>query len=197
MAPATSLAFPKAAPTRPFPSPTTTNTDQLLLRPPLIVFETGLIWTTLSSNSACASPSCRLLLMPCPPKPYDSKDQTAFTRSFGDGRHPAMVGVASAVENGAFDAFLLHPGGDQLPDGPRRLSIAGGLQLRFQLRIQRGGVRERPALHVIDGLRVGMFRTPVHSQTRPLGRALDLFANPLMPPLARLRTTQSRHASSP
>ena len=61
-----SVAFPKPAPTWPFPSPTTTKAVNLKLRPPLTTLVTRLIDTTFSVNSKLLASmrSCLICVLP-------------------------------------------------------------------------------------------------------------------------------------
>src|SRR5579872_6558163 len=109
-----------------------------------------------------------------------SQLEATFTCTVGDGGDPAMVLVAAAVEDHGADAGGLGPLREQLAD----LARLGGLVALGALdgTVERGGLRQRMALGVVDDLREHMPRGPVDDQPRPARAAGYLLPDPQMPP---------------
>src|SRR6185369_10475048 len=160
MAIGTSFALPEPYPTRPCPSPTTTSAENEKFLPPLTTLVTRLMYTTRSMSSRpCASRSFsrsrgalgpRLLLMSCL---SFLELETGLPRTLGEGLHAAVVPIPAAVEDDLLDARLLRALGHQPADLAGRVavrSLAG--RVLAKTRVERGGVRERRAVSVVDDL---------------------------------------------
>src|ERR1700755_1546475 len=136
-----SRALPWPKPTRPFWSPTTTSAAKPKRRPPFTTLATRLMLTSFSTSS----PSSRLRSR-SPPRSRRSpplslrailsallEGQAALAGGVGQGLHPAMKQVGSAVEDDLLDARGDGPLGQQLADRLGRLDVGAGLELRAKL----------------------------------------------------------------
>src|SRR5262245_55028714 len=204
----TSLAFPYPTPTTPLPSPTTTRAVKLNRRPPWTTLATRLMATTRSRYAVPLSApprrsSRRSRRSPPPPlrgaaitnsfrccktcgKPgAPSQRQPAFAGTVGERGHPAVVGVATPVEDGGGDTRLLGAAGQQLahPMRPGLLVARRGAHVRFQGRRR----YERAARAVVHQLGEDVPGGPVHGQPRPGRAAGDLLAHAQMAPRPRGR----------
>src|SRR6266487_1599593 len=213
MASATSLALPKATPTRPRLSPTTTSVLKLNRRPPLTTLDERLMKTTFSVSSSEGCPSSvssddsppgrprrprpgRAGRWPAPSGllmsatvsffPLLLKLQSGFARRVGQRLDFAVVPRAAAVEHHLLDAFVQRR--------PRRQSAKrfGALDIRGELlavgrrlAARRSG-RQRRAGVVVNELHVDVLVGKAHAHPRAFLRAVDFLADP---PAAQLRET--------
>src|SRR5262249_22706403 len=114
-----------------------------------------------------------------------SQRQPAFTGTVGERGHPAVVGVATTVEDGGGDPRRTGAAGQQLADPmrPRLLVALRGPYVRIQGR-RRG---ERVARAVVHQLGEDVPGGPVHGQPRPGRAAGDLLVYAQMTPCPRGR----------
>src|SRR5690349_17088641 len=108
-----------------------------------------------------------------------SELQTALAGGVGERRDPAVVVEAAPVEHHCGDARLARALGDELADRGR-----AGLLVAVEpthVGLQRGRRGQRVARQVVDQLDDDVPRAALHGQARPLGRALDLLAQPRVP----------------
>src|ERR1035441_3137310 len=176
MASGTSPALPSPAPTRPWPSPTTTSALKEKRRPPLTTLATRGSETIFSVSSLPRSPprssrrSMRIAI---------SELQSCLAGGLGESGHAAVVEVPTPVEND-----LGHPdgqgaNGDQLadhggrpggrpaaPDAAHRLGVLG-----------RGRGQGAPG-RVIDHLGGDVVEAAVDAEARARRRAGDPTPNP-------------------
>src|SRR5215467_6075287 len=202
MAAGTSLAFPYPTPTMPLPSPTTTRAVKLNRRPPWTTLATRLMVTTRSRYAVPLSApprrsSRRSRRSPPPPRrgaaitfslqcwAGGSQRQPAFAGTVGECGHPAVVGVASPVEDGGGDPRRAGAAGQQLADlmRPGLLIALRGPYVRIQGRRR----CERVARAVVHQLGEDVPGGPVHGQPRPGRAAGDLLAHAQMAPRPRGR----------
>src|ERR1039458_8551430 len=124
MASGTSPALPSPAPTRPWPSPTTTSALKEKRRPPLTTLATRFSETIFSVSSLPRSPprssrrSMRIAISVQPQRFVEEtlELQSCLAGGLGESGHAAVVEVSAPVEDD-----LGHPrgqgaGGDQLAD---------------------------------------------------------------------------------
>src|SRR5215469_5631463 len=114
-----------------------------------------------------------------------SQRQPAFAGTLGERGHPAVVGVATPVEDGGGDARLTGAAGQQLANlmRPGPLIALRGPYIRFQGRRR----CERVARAVVHQLGEDVPGGPVHGQPRPGCAAGDLLAHAQMAPRPRGR----------
>src|SRR6202042_1062608 len=160
----------------PLPSPTTTSAVKLNRRPPWTTLATRLIVTTRSRYAVPFSApgprrsSRRSRRSPPPWEPRrgaagirssssvvwcegpSSQVQPAFPGAVGQRRDPAVVGVATTVEDGRADAGLHCALGEQRAD----LLGLGGLVAIGAADLERRCRRQRRACRVVDELGEGV-----------------------------------------
>src|SRR5512135_2086823 len=143
----TSRALPAPWPTRPLPSPTTTRAAKPNRRPPFTTLATRLMLTSFSTTSPSSPPlSLRAMLWPL------LEGQTALAGGIGQGFHPAMKQIGTAVEDHFLDAGGDRPLGQQLADRLGGLDVGAGLETRLQRLVDRRGGSQGLALSVVDDL---------------------------------------------
>src|SRR5918999_3430427 len=162
----------------PFSSPTTTSAVNEKRRPPLTTLATRLISTTRSWRSEEA-PCLSLCLLSLAIRSRSGvanglELQPGRAGPFGRGPDPAVVAVAAPIEDARLGARLLAPCGEQLPR-LRRLLHAGEAP---ELLLGPGHRGEGAAGRVVDELCSHPAVRAEHRQPRPLGRAVDLGADP-------------------
>src|SRR5215469_6213439 len=190
----------------PLPSPTTTSAVKLNLRPPCTTLATRLIVTTRSryavpfSGPAPRRSSRRSRRSPPPPAPRrcaaairssssvvgcgrGSQRQSALAGAVGERGNAAVVGIAPTIEYRRANAGL----GRALRQQRANLLGLGCLVARrgSDRRFQGRGRRERIAHRVVYELGKHVSGRPRDHQPRSHRAALDLLANPQVPPLPR------------
>src|SRR5829696_2039195 len=140
----TSPALPSPAPTWPAPSPTTIIALKLKRRPPLTTFATRLIWTTRSSSVS--------LLASMRGTGCSSEIQAGFASRVREGLDATVIPEAGPIEDHPAHAGCLGTLADEPADDGRFGRLRPGR--RAQIRLQRGGGRERPSGRVVDHLGV-------------------------------------------
>src|SRR6478735_1741303 len=107
---------------------------------------------------------------------WPSQSQPALAGTVGDSRDPAVVAVATAVEDDRVDAGALGTLGDELTD----LAGLGGLVTveRTQVRFHGGGRGNGAAGGVVDDLDEHVAAGPRHDQAGTQRRATELLAEP-------------------
>src|SRR4029078_12051943 len=93
----TSFDLPRAAPTTPLRSPTTTTALKLKPRPPLTTLATRLIWTTFSSRLSLVGSILTMLVSAL-------QVEAALGAPLGERANPPVVLVTAAVEDHGLDA---------------------------------------------------------------------------------------------
>src|SRR6202035_3031942 len=99
--------------------------------------------------AACVHPSSVVRCL-------SSEIQSAFACRLGQGFHPAVIEVTTAVEYHVLDALLLGALRDQLADRLRRVDAGAGLEAFARRLLDRGSRREGDALVVVDHLGIDM-----------------------------------------
>src|SRR5262249_5516943 len=165
------FALPRAKPTCPLPSPTTTSPLKLNRRPPFTTFATRLMWTTFSFNSVpCASVMMRRGPPPersCAIRPF-LELQPALARPVGDGTDSAVIEEPVAIENDPLDALLEAAARRGQPD------LLGRADVRRLLQVPaRGGRQRRDGERGLAGavrhhLQVDVTATAVDGEPRAL-----------------------------
>src|SRR5579884_1091120 len=173
MASGTSPALPRPAPTRPWPSPTTTSALKEKRRPPFTTLATRLRETIFSWRSPPRS-SRRSMRMPIA---FLSEPQSGGAGRVGQRADPAVVQVAAAVEDDLLDALLAGTVGDGASHELRR-GHAETTVLRAQVLLHRGGGRQCMASLVVDELDGDVPQAAVHGESRPLRGAGEMLAHP-------------------
>src|SRR4029077_3938794 len=179
-------------PTRPLPSPTPTRAAKPKRRPPFTTLATRLMLTSFSTTSPSSprprsprsrrSPplSLRAMLWPL------LEGQTALAGGVGQGFHPAMKQIGTAVEDHFLDAGGNRPLGQQFADGLGRLDVGAGLEARLQRLVDGRGGGQGLAFAVVDHLGIDMQAGPEDRQPGTADRLhLDVVANPLLAAGAR------------
>src|SRR5436189_5316888 len=178
MASGTSWALPRPTPTWPRPSPTTTSAVNEKRRPPLTTFATRLIETTRSFSS-CTLGSILVYATRSPPAPLEG--EAAGARGIRQRLHPAVVLIATAIEDDALDAGRLRLVGQQRADGLGSGDVATRLVLceeRLAAAVHR---QHRAPGVVVDQLRVDVTEAPEHGQPRAPRRAPQVASKPVVP----------------
>src|SRR5207302_2719970 len=179
MASGTSPALPRPAPTRPWPSPTTTSALKEKRRPPLTTLATRFSETIFSCRSPPRS-SRRSMRIPI------SEPQTTLASRLCERAHSAVIQISAAIEDHLIDTDGTRTFGDRLAhhgccgDGEPRTSCAFA-----QIRLGRGGGRERASRGVVDQLRLYVAQAAKHRQARSAGGARHVLADAAMTAVAR------------
>src|SRR5207244_4478478 len=84
----------------------------------------------------------------------------------------AVIDVAAAVEDDLLDTGLQRALGEQLADLGRRRLVGPGLVLALEVLVDRGGLRERHPLRVVDDLGVDVLLRAEYGQPRTAARIL-------------------------
>src|SRR5215470_14772707 len=136
----TSRALPAPWPTRPLPSPTTTNAAKPNRRPPFTTLATRLMLTSFSTSSTSSrgrslsrsrSRSRRSVFGPLAiANPLEF--QAALAGGIGQGLDPTMEHVGAAVEHHLLHADGDCPLGDQLADRLGGFDVGAQLQRALQ-----------------------------------------------------------------
>src|SRR5579871_5170833 len=191
----TSRALPAPWPTRPLPSPTTTSAAKPKRRPPFTTLATRLMLTSFSTTSPSSprprsrspprsrrSPllSLRAMLWPL------LEGQPALAGGIGQGLHPAMKQIGSAVEDHFLDASRDRPFGDQLAHCLGGLDVGACLQRALQRLVDRRGGGQRLAFAVVDDLSIDVQARAEDGEPRPAGGLdLQVMADALLAACAR------------
>src|SRR5262249_37025026 len=149
-----------------------------------------------SRSRGARGPPPRLLLIRFPSW-LTSEFQAALASRVGQRPDFAVVDVAAAVEDDLGDALLLRACGDELADLLGRLHVRADLALLLQGLVERRGRGHRTACGVVDDLRVDVLAALEDRETRPLGRAPDLLADPHAHAAARLGSLFRFHGLLP
>src|SRR5438093_10960194 len=120
-----------------------------------------------------------------------SYGQSALTRCFGHGLHPAVVQPSSSIEHHALDAGRSRPFGDGLADA------LGPVDLVRSLRGQVRGRGEGAGAVIVDQLRVDVAVGPIDGQARSFGRSRHGLAHATVSPQASLALHVRAHLGGP
>src|ERR1035438_6542942 len=164
MACGTSFALPDPKPTTAAEgSPTTTSAANDMFLPPLTTFVTRLIETTWSFNWNEAASSFLVTLAILESHFSLLELQSRFARRIGHGFDPAMVDVATTIEDHLGNALFFSQFGDLLSHHLRRRHVAAG-DARILPVVRRRSRRQRYTLQVVNQLHINMIQRPVHIQ---------------------------------
>src|SRR2546429_750248 len=177
IAPGTSSAWPRPAPTWPRPSPTTTIAENEKRRPPFTTLDTRLIWTTRSVSSSRLASIRAISSVSGYVRTASLKPQSSRASAVAQRLDPPVIAISAAIEDRGLDPLRLRALAKQRSDGFGPLALLALAVLRVDAR--RGD--EGPARVVVDELRVDVRERAEHGETRPVRAAADLLAHALVP----------------
>src|SRR5688572_13437403 len=146
----TSLALPSPAPTRPWPSPTTTSALKLNRRPPLTTLATRLILMTRSSNVIPVGSIFGILVLRL-------ELQAAGSSALSQRLHTSVIEKAAAIEDHLRDSLFTRSLSEQ-PSSPLSLLGLRPRAVRSSRRLQRGSCHKCVTGRIVDDLSVDMLR---------------------------------------
>src|SRR5438132_4917835 len=110
--------------------------------------------------------------------------QPALAGPVGQRSDPAVIQKAPPVEHHPLDPLGLRPPGDQPPDDAPRLGFLRGGHLGPDLRVERGGRRQRTLALIVDHLHVDVGEAPEYREPGPAGASPDGLPDPQLTPAA-------------